>query len=99
MSLGREQIVHGASWAQVHGGYFSDPEVARPLVEAVGNVWDEARPDGVVDLGGGTGFMLGQIRAAACVGIQIILRIIGEIKWQRLQQQQLSSSVKIQAPV
>ena len=34
MSLGREQIVHGASWAQVHGGYFSDPEVARPLVEA-----------------------------------------------------------------
>lgn len=73
MSLGREQIVHGASWAQVHGGYFSDPEVARPLVEAVGQVWAEARPDGIVDLGGGTGFMLGRIRAAACVGPRLIV--------------------------
>lgn len=56
--------MHGASWAQVHGGYFSDPKVARPLVEVVRGVWAEARPEVVVDLGGGTGFLLSQLRLA-----------------------------------
>ena len=64
MSIGREQLVHGASWAQIHGGYFSDPEVARPLIEAVREVWAAARPDAIVDLGGGTGFLLSQLRRA-----------------------------------
>lgn len=60
--LGPEQAVHGASWARMHGGYFSDPEVARPLVEAVRGVWAAARPDAIVDLGGGTGFLLSRLR-------------------------------------
>lgn len=62
--LGPEQAVHGATWGRMHGGYFSDPEVARPLVEAVRGIWEEARPDRIVDLGGGTGFLLSRLRAA-----------------------------------
>ena len=60
--LGPEQAVHGRLWGQLHGGYFSDPAVARPLVEAVSRIWDRARPDVVVDLGGGTGFLLSQLQ-------------------------------------
>ena len=63
-NLGAEKAVHGTSWAHVHGGYFSDPVVARPLVETVRKIWAMARPDVVVDLGGGTGFLLSQVRKA-----------------------------------
>lgn len=58
-----EQAVHGASWAQMHGGYFADPVIARPLVAAVHEIQARDRPDVVVDLGGGTGFLLVQLRA------------------------------------
>lgn len=61
--LGPEQAVHGSSWGRMHGGYFGDPEVARPLVAAVRDVARETRPDRIVDLGGGTGFLLAQLRA------------------------------------
>jgi hypothetical protein len=66
--LGPEQAIHGSSWGQMHGGYFSDPEVARPLVAAVRGVWAEARPDRIVDLGGGTGYLLAQLRATGVAG-------------------------------
>jgi hypothetical protein len=62
--LGQETAVHGAYWAEMHGGYFSDPAVARPVVEAVRHVWTESRADVIADLGGGTGFLLSQIRLA-----------------------------------
>lgn len=58
-----EQAVHGASWAQMHGGYFADLVIARPLVATVHEIQARDRPDVVVDLGGGTGFLLVQIRA------------------------------------
>lgn len=64
MDFGPEKRVHGAVWGRMHGGYFSDPEIARPLVEAVRSVVREARPDRIVDLGGGTGFLLAQLRGA-----------------------------------
>ena len=71
--LGAEQVVHGASWGRVHGGYFSDPAVARPLVEALGRVWKQARADVVVDLGGGTGFLLAQLQASgAAPGARLV---------------------------
>ena len=72
-NLGPEQAVHGSSWGRMHGGYFSDPEVARPLVEAVRAVWREARPDRIVDLGGGTGCLLAQLRAA---GVGNVPRVV-----------------------
>lgn len=62
--IGPEQAVHGRKWGQMHGGYFSDPAVAQPLVEAVRAIRAESRPDVMVDLGGGTGFLLSQLRAA-----------------------------------
>jgi len=69
--VGPELAVHGAPWGRMHGGYFSDPAVARPLVEAVRGVWTEARPDWVVDLGGGTGFLLAQLRAVGIDGARL----------------------------
>lgn len=62
--FGPERAVHGSPWGRMHGGYFSDPEVARPLVEVVRGAWAESRPDRIVDLGGGTGFLLARLRMA-----------------------------------
>ena len=75
--FGPEQAVHGAPWAQMHGGYFSDPEVARPLVEAVREVRGRARPDRIVDLGGGTGYLLGRLRASG-IGDGIGLAVLDD---------------------
>ena len=63
-NFGPEQAVHGFMWSRMHGGYFSDPAVACPLVAAVRDVARETQPDRIVDLGGGTGFLLGQLQAA-----------------------------------
>ena len=62
-NLGTETAVHGVSWAHVHGGYFADSAVARPLVEAARHIWASEKPDVIVDLGGGTGFLLSQLQA------------------------------------
>jgi hypothetical protein len=75
--LGPEQAVHGPSWGDLHGGYFSDPAVARPLVEAVRAAWTGARPDVVVDLGGGTGFLLSQLDAAGLGGETALVDLDG----------------------
>jgi hypothetical protein len=63
--LGTEQVVHGARWHSLHNGYFSNPEIAQPLVAAAAAALHPG--DVVVDLGGGTGFLLNQL-AAACPG-------------------------------
>jgi len=62
MNFGPEQLVHGQPWGHLHGGYFSDPGVARPLVETILKAAQESRPDIIIDLGGGTGFLLSQLR-------------------------------------
>ena len=77
MDFGPEKHVHGAVWGRQHGGYFSDPEVARPLVAAVRKIWAEARPDRIVDLGGGTGFLLAHLRAAG-IGAGAALTVLDD---------------------
>ncbi len=62
--IAREEGVHGKRWNEIHGGYFSDPEVAAPLVGKIRELAGQSKPDVIVDLGGGTGFLLSQIRAA-----------------------------------
>lgn len=69
--LGPEQAVHGATWGHLHGGYFGDPEVARPLAAAVREAWTQTRPDRIVDLGGGTGYLLAQVRAAGVADVSL----------------------------
>lgn len=54
-----ERRIYGRVWGEVHGGYFSDAKVARPLVRELCAAAIAARPDAVADLGGGTGFILG----------------------------------------
>ncbi|MDD2237378.1 MAG: class I SAM-dependent methyltransferase, partial [Kiritimatiellae bacterium] len=54
----REKKVHGAFWSRIYGGYFQSEEYARPLLDAADAVIQEHQPDAVVDLGGGTGFII-----------------------------------------
>jgi hypothetical protein len=56
-----EKKLYGETWNTVYGGYFSDPDVARPLVGAVLGAVDESDPSVIADLGGGTGFVLSEV--------------------------------------
>lgn len=85
--LGPEQTVHGFAWGHVHGGYFSDPEVARPLVAAIRAEWTQVRPDRIVDLGGGTGFLLSQLRAAGIGQATALVDLDGSAAQLALAQQ------------
>ena len=60
----REECVHGENWRAVHGGYFSDPAVAAALVQKVAELAAITKPNMIVDLGGGIGFVLSQLLAA-----------------------------------
>lgn len=60
-ATGFEAALYGSRWEHIHQGYFSDPEVAAPLVKAVLGAFSAGRPNVVADLGGGTGFLLGQL--------------------------------------
>ena len=62
VSAAREIGVYGRVWRGVHGGYFSDPAVARSLLDVVAPVLRATQPAAVVDWGGGTGFLLAQLR-------------------------------------
>lgn len=56
-----ETFIFGAEWNKLHGGYFSDPAIAASLLKAVGEAVTASSPEVVVDLGGGTGFLLTQL--------------------------------------
>ncbi len=69
----RERVVYGPAWDHVHGGYFSDPSVARPLVEAAWKAFRAAKPGVIVDVGGGTGFVLRRLVARGLpAGVRLI---------------------------
>jgi SAM-dependent methyltransferase len=57
----REEKSHGTIWNQMHGGYFSSPDIAAPFIAKIADSVAKAKPDVVVDLGGGTGFILDQL--------------------------------------
>ncbi len=61
--LGEEKAHFGTEFGQLHGGYFSNPEIAAPLIDAAHTAWQESQAEAVVDLGGGTGFLLSQLKA------------------------------------
>lgn len=57
----RERAVQGPAWDSVHLGYFSDPRTAGTLVGAARRRAAESRPETIADIGGGTGFILGEL--------------------------------------
>jgi len=59
----REEGVHGKAWNAVHGGFFSNPVVAAPLVQKIQELAGKSRADVLVDLGGGNGSVLSQLLA------------------------------------
>ena len=59
----KEQLVHGGKWQSVFGGYFSDLEMATPFLSEIAAALLSAPPQIIVDLGGGTGFILEQLLA------------------------------------
>jgi predicted TPR repeat methyltransferase len=68
----KELGVHGQRWASIFDGYFSDPEAARPLVEAVERATDASRPVVAADLGGGTGFVLAELLRRGLKGVRLV---------------------------
>ena len=59
----REESVHGKHWSKLHGGYFSEPMVAYPLIQKVQMIADKSEADTIIDLGGGTGSLLSLLLA------------------------------------
>jgi hypothetical protein len=57
-----ESAFYGRAWDHAHHGYFSDPDTARAIVEAVKGAVELLKPDVLADIGGGTGFLLGRVR-------------------------------------
>jgi SAM-dependent methyltransferase len=53
-----ESKLYGDGWDHIHGGYFSNRDVAAPLVDAVVRAVQDTGARAVADLGGGTGFVL-----------------------------------------
>jgi hypothetical protein len=56
-----EEQIHGERWRTLHDGYFSDPEVALSFLDAIEKVISISPPAVIADLGGGTGFILGEL--------------------------------------
>jgi len=54
----REESSHGEIWNNMHGGYFSSLDIAAPHIAKIAEAIKLSSPDVVVDLGGGTGFIL-----------------------------------------
>jgi hypothetical protein len=61
--INREIGAHGDQWDSMHDGYFSDAAVASPFIATITKYLSESDIDAVVDLGGGTGFILRELIA------------------------------------
>lgn len=87
----RERKVQGTAWDGVHLGYFSDPAIAASLVEAVLDKAAECRPAAIVDIGGGTGYILAELDrrgldpSVALVDVDVSHAQIGAIRGARIR--------------
>lgn len=59
--IDHEQSLYGRNWDHVHGGYFSNPDIAAVLIDQIKQAVALAPPDVIADLGGGTGFLLEEL--------------------------------------
>jgi hypothetical protein len=69
--INREIGAHGQQWNSMHEGYFSDPVVAGPLIETITSYLSGSNADMLLDLGGGTGFILKELIAKGATGKMI----------------------------
>ena len=74
-NIGTERTVHGRRWNTFHGGYFSNPMLARPLIKIAKAILGESSADVIVDLGGGTGFLLSQLRSDYVAGDTALVNV------------------------
>ncbi|HNX91061.1 MAG TPA: methyltransferase domain-containing protein [Candidatus Omnitrophota bacterium] len=56
-----EARFYGKKWDIIHGGYFSDPAKSKYFVGMITAACKKEKPDAVVDLGSGSGFILNEI--------------------------------------
>jgi hypothetical protein len=59
--VNRELCIHGREWDLFHEGYFSDTSIAGVLIDRIKDAVDTSHPEVIVDLGGGTGFLLSEL--------------------------------------
>jgi hypothetical protein len=57
----REMDIHGLQWEKLHGGYFADPVIASLLVTQIVRIMKTSNPEILVDLAGGTGYILNEV--------------------------------------
>jgi len=57
----REMDIHGLPWEKLHGGYFADPVIASFFVKKIIRIMKAFTPDVLVDLAGGTGYILNEV--------------------------------------
>lgn len=57
----RELCIHGKEWDSFHEGYFSDTNIAGVLIDRIRDAVATSHPEVIVDLGGGTGFLLREL--------------------------------------
>jgi SAM-dependent methyltransferase len=83
--------IHGRRWETIHGGYFSDPETARPLVEAILQAIDQSHPNAIADLGGGTGIILKELlERRALPGVRLVNVDISPLQLQECQDERIT---------
>lgn len=59
--INRELCIHGKEWDSFHEGYFSDTGIAGVLMSRIKDAVATSHPEVIVDLGGGTGFLLSEL--------------------------------------
>lgn len=59
--INREVGIHGKEWDLFHEGYFSDAKIAHALIQKITDAINVSPPEVIVDLGGGTGFLLSEL--------------------------------------
>ncbi len=61
MDIKLEKTILGKNWNKAHGGYFSDKTVSCDYLTEIFKIVEKIKPDVLVDLGGGTGYILSSL--------------------------------------
>lgn len=70
--IDREKNIHGSAWETMHGGYFSDPVIATPLVQKVRECAIKSEAKVIADLGGGVGSVLSILQHENINGVSLV---------------------------